>query len=459
MTSPPPPAPFGKWTLGIVLLMLISAWLAAEAPYLHDFAEWLYQGQILGNLFVHPETVPGFTIVGYPVPNTLATVLLASLGLLLPAVWAGKTFLALLLIAWYVVIGLFVRQHFEERHRDRTTLVLFATAALATFFWYGFVGYQLGLLLLTWFLSLGEDRRTPVTITAFSVALFFSHAMIFLVFGLLLFLTMLQRRDWRVMAALLPAGLLSLWFLAGRRMAQFAPPIADAQWAGWREALLYKLGYPAMMGPFKNFLRPDGSSLFETQTWIYWLGLMTNFAVVLLLCLFALVALWKNRRALWPARAEMASLDNALTSTTLALATLYLLAPYNFFGLINPGGRLILPMLLMAFVIGRADLARLLRVVFWPIAAFTLVTAGGYLYLVTSTPAAAIAEARITQGSNLPANSVFEFNRALYANTRFRYFNYRIFVLAERFEQMAENDYQGLAFHTGVIAQREPDLK
>jgi hypothetical protein len=52
------------------------------------------------------------------------------------------------------------------------------------------------------------------------------------------------------------------------------------------------------------------------------------------------------------------------------------------------------------------------------------------------------------------ANSVFAFNERLYSATRYKYFNFRVFGFAQRFEAIESGSYQHLSFRTGMLRKR-----
>lgn len=219
-------------TLIIMGLMLIIIW-TGQTPYLHDFGEWFYQSRILVLQLTRPEDVAAFQWATYPVPNTLAVVIMAGLGLVFPVLASAKLFLSLLLLGWYGVLRAFVRRIYPTEGSPTLLFVLFSLLALSNFFWTGFVGYQLGLLLLTLFLCRFTPRMSTLELAVFGVLIFFSHAMVFLVFVLLVLLEILvtrKRPDW--LLALLPAGLLSIFFVVGRGLNSFSAPLADAVMGG-----------------------------------------------------------------------------------------------------------------------------------------------------------------------------------------------------------------------------------
>lgn len=440
--------------LGGMIAIPVLAIALARAPYLHDFAEWLYQAEILARFALDPQSVAGFELAPYPVPNSLATMLMAVLCASLPAIWAGKLFLCVMILAWLVAIRAFCARWLPPEDRAPATLLLCGLVAFAPFFWHGFVSYQLGLLLLTAFLALYRDSGAWPVVAVFGLLLFLAHAAIFLVFALFMGVRLWQTREPGIVAALLPVGACVLWFLGGRLWSPAPAPEIDASWATLTEALLYKAGYPAMLGPFRNFILPNGSSLLEHRPWLYWPGLIVNFAVAAGLALLVIATLWQHRP--WAQRGTKTPADiQAATATCMALLVLaYLLGPYHFFGLINLGGRLLLPLVLMAFMLGGPPARLAGRWLVWPVALLTLFSAATYLYLMAQTRDPGFSPRVQAPGPAVEHNGVFAFNQQLYANTRYTYFNFRVFAFAQRYEQIEQGQYRGLAFQTGVLRER-----
>ena len=451
----------GIYDLLLIFLLVLTmlAIILARAPYLHDFAEWVYQAQIVKRSIFDPASVAQFTMASYPVPNSLSTMILAGLSTIFAPLWAGKIFLILMLLAWYTVIRLFCRRYIEIQWRGAVSLVLFTSTALATFFWYGFVSYYLALLLLTWFFTIYRTDTPAWVIALFGLAIFFSHAIVFLTFGLFLGVSMMVRWNKAIVAGLLPAFVCSLWFLAGRHFAQVVPQQIGAVWSGFREAVIYKAGYPAMLGPFKNFLLPDGSSLLENHAWIYWPGFVVNFVVVLVLGMLIPVSLWtffKNHNS---AKEPDAGLRKTLAITIVLITLFYLFAPYHFFGLVNAGGRVLAPLLLLAFMLAGRQAIPFVRIVLWPVILFSFITSGSYLYLMLESRQPNFSPLEASIRKPLPSNSVLDFNDQLYASTRFRYFNYRVFAMARRFDQVESGQYQGLTFRHAMLIDYDPEGK
>jgi hypothetical protein len=449
----------GLYDLLLILLVALTmlAIIIGRAPYLHDYAEWLYQAQIVKNFAVDPASVSAFTMATYPVPNSLVTALLAGLSFVLPPLWAGKIFLILMLLAWCGVIRLFTRRFVETHWCATTTLVLFCCFALATFFWYGFMSYQLALILLTWFFATyREDTSSPV-IAVFGMAIFFSHAMVFLVYGLFLGVCLLLKWNRRIVIGLLPATAFSMWFLAGRHIAEVEAQRIGATWNGLQEALTYKTGYPAMLGPFKNFILTDGSSLLENHPWLYWLGFSINFAVAAALGILVFSVLWNHLQNHQSDSREAPVLRTSWAISMLLIIGFYLFSPYHFFGLVNAGGRVLIPLLLMALMLGGSMARPFIRFLIWPVVLFTYITCGSYFYLMNQTRQPDFSPKMMPTEKHLPSGSVFEFNQKLNASTRYKYFNYRLFAFSRRFEQIESQQYQGLTFRQAMLIKYESE--
>ena len=62
-----------------------------------------------------------------------------------------------------------------------------------------------------------------------------------------------------------------------------------------------------------------------------------------------------------------------------------------------------------------------------------------------------------TAVKTLPSNSVLDFNDQLYTSTRYKYFNYRVFSMARRFDQIESGKYHGLTLRNGMLIKYDPE--
>lgn len=451
------------WLGNLLLPAMALLLLLAPSPYLQDFPEWLYQGFILAMKLVEPERVSRFILAPYPVPNSLAPFALALLCLLFEPILAGRLFLLLLLLGWWLVLRAFVRRHLPGHQSPSLFALLVAVVALASYFWYGFIGYQLGLLLWFAFLTWGRRERSALWLGLFGIAIFFSHAMVFLTWGLVMGLWALHCRELRgrVTAAIIPSVALSLAYLIGQHLAGVEPQFVDARIENLTEAIWFKLASPLVLGGFRNLILPDGTSLLEDQPWLYWTGAASNGLTLLILATSTLVVFFgpaQNRRPSgsqeppWPVP--------VLRYSGLVLILVYLLAPYNLGGLIHPGGRLLLPLLAITLMLASP---RLLAWIRWAALAAILgatISLGSYGLLIQRVGTGPI-EGELRPSGQPPRHSVLAFNQWMFANTAYKYFNYRLFAFAGRFRQLREGRLEGLTFHTGSIIDyvADPDPK
>jgi hypothetical protein len=441
--------------------------LTAPAPWFHDFAEWLFQARMIGLKLTDPHSVAAYELASYPVPNSLAILLLAALTLFLPPLIAGKVYLLLQLTAWAWLLASYARRFAPPGSRGSVFLVSIAIVALSSFFWYGFISYQFGLWLLFLFLYQCNRPCPPWVTAAFGIALFLSHAMTALVWGLIVVGQAIDKardcdtafaasKDSRLVSGclpLLPAVGLASWYLAARLFDNDHATTLDAGMSGLFEAMLYKAGYPLMLGSFRNILQANGAGVFEDWPVFYLVGAGANALLALLLACWAISVLWKALRRKKSPPDERG--NPALAWAALALTTLYLIAPYGFLGLLNPAGRLLLPLIGIMLILAPASSFHWWRWAAWPAALGLILSLAGYGALVTTTTETDIGASvsfRPATGQ-LPDRSVFAFNQALYAGTRFPYFNYRVLVHGQRFGQLLAGDYSGLGFRTGPIVR------
>ena len=444
-------------TMLLLGLMLSVIWLS-HSPYLHDFGEWVYQSRILTLYWTQPAEVAGFQWTGYPVPNILAVVIMAVLGLFFSAFTAAKIFLTVLLTGWYFVLRKFVRQFGNTADQGMLLFLLYSLIGLSNFFWTGFVSYQLALLLLTLFLTRFKPTTPATELAVFAVLIFFSHALVFLVFVLMVLLeTRNTSKPIRWLLALVPAATLSLWFVLGRHLSNYISPLADAAMAGWKEAVVYKLGYPLMTGPFKNLLQPDLSSLVDQLPWLYWAGFLVNVLVVSGVGIFILLAvLGQTRTSVINYKTQVTLSQQTLAIAAWVLLLFYVFAPYNFFGLINPSGRVTIPLFLVCLLLvsgtaQEAYLVKLFRVLTPITLVFTFITVFSYLVLMQRAGVPDYLTIGPAQNGKPPSASVLDYNSWLYSQARYKYFNYRIFGFSGRFQDIEQERYNRLAFRTALL--------
>ena len=312
----------------------------------------------------------------------------------------------------------------------------------SSFFWYGYSAYQLGCAIFLLFLARYKAETSALEVASFGVALFFSHAMTFLSFGLLVsVIVIFCRFPLKHLIAVIPAGLLSLAFVIGRHYQQFDAPLSGAKWSGLLEMVVYKAGTATMLGPFKNFLLPDGSSLLENQPILYWLGVSCNVAVVFLVGCALLYTFYASFGALRNAvLARYLDLRAGFLLYSMLLTVIWVIAPHDFFGMENPGVRIALPLLFTALPSFNFLREFMMRWLAFAIAVGSLTTSMGYFMTVHQAQLGGMQHQVNSQPPPEVRKSVLAYNNWLYRNTRYKYYNYRVHALAERMAKLKKDD-------------------
>ncbi|MGH8489177.1 MAG: hypothetical protein ACREXS_10030 [Gammaproteobacteria bacterium] len=335
----------------------VMVWiLASPYPALQDYPEWLYQGHVVAALFKgSPGAAAAFEFARYPIPNSLTQIMLGLVNLVVSPLVAGKIWLCGYLISLMVVLTLIARS-VHPAHWGKLLLVLTTTTAVDSGFWNGYINYQVSLLLLSMFVYVWylQGRQTVAMLGSFALALFFCHAATFAVFVGLLLIAEATRQPQRwigfprgkIVAGLLPALCLLLWYTVARRpvsvgavIAMPGKDIGDSLGA----FLAYK-GYTIMkQGPFHIFEFPDKTSHLAGLDALYWVGVALNGLFAVLLVAAVLWALWdmyQNRR--W---------QDLRFPLTFAVCTwvAYFASPQLLLNIGNFGERVLVPSLLVLF--------------------------------------------------------------------------------------------------------------
>jgi len=447
--------PVWLYSLGLTALLPLLAALVIGAPYLHDFSEWMFQGKVIAQKLNDPDSVMAYQLAPYPVPNSLVVSILAAANLLVSPVLAGKIFQIGVLILWCFASHRFCRRWLPWEYQSGVWVTIVCLAGFSSFFFYGYSAYHLGCAIFLLFLTRYGEKTTYWEVSLFGVSLFFAHAMPFLAWGLLVaILVICSRFPWTHMLAMIPAGALSMAFLIGRHYQEFAAPVSNASWKDVTEMIVYKAGTITMLGPFKNFLLPDGSSLLENQPVLYWLGVSTNVTAISLLgcsLLFVFVKNWTTLRESGPSRTL--DMRMSLLAYAMLLAGFCILAPHNFFGMENPGLRVVIPMLLAAL----PSFALLSPVAVRWFALFVAIVSISTTMSYSANIYVALADGIEHQVNSRPPaearKSVLAYNDWLYRNTRYKYYNYRIYAMAHRMESAETGRLTGLVFLTGPIVK------
>jgi hypothetical protein len=202
-------------------------------PIFGDYAEWTYHGVLLRDVLQgHPDA--GYILKNYPVPNSMSTLGLGLLMLLMPWKIAAKVWLI-----GEACLGLFAAIQLQRASgslQGWKLWVLPAAMLFGTTFWGGFSDFNIGTYFAMLICALLFRRAENLWLYTFLfLAVFFSHMIPFAFAVLALGLYAWQNAKWRLAWSVVPTLLLSLWYFAGR----FAHGNAD-DYQGVVASVLYR---------------------------------------------------------------------------------------------------------------------------------------------------------------------------------------------------------------------------
>ena len=199
-----------------VLLLAVLLFGHAGSPALGDYAEWTYHGLLFRDVLQgHPDAA--YLLKKYPVPNSLTTIGLGTLMLVLPWKVAAKVWLLV-----GAILGFFAAAFLQGSKPERQSwpmLVICGALLLGTTFWFGFTNFMFGTYFAMIVLALllrGFESRWLYAVLL--ILTFLSH-MIPWGFAVFVFsLYMFQHRRWRSLIQTLPSWLLCLLYFLGRAL-------------------------------------------------------------------------------------------------------------------------------------------------------------------------------------------------------------------------------------------------
>lgn len=311
---------------------------ARQPPPFVDYPDWVFQGVLLhGVLSGHP--VAGYALKHYPVPNSLTTVALGVLDLILPWALAARLWICL-----YLLLGLFASWRLTAACNcsDWRLIVTLPVLFLNLDFWYGHTSFEIGLCLLLLLASSLLRGSSRATLSLLLVLLFFTHMEACACALLLLLLWAWRSRAPKLLWATLPTLALTGWYAAarylsgnpdGRSAASGVYPYASPAF------FVYKLNTFLKPFGYVNACLPDGSSqsavLFGAPAFL----LLAGGAV-----LFAVLILWFVLR-----RPVVFAPAGALRFFVYGALLLAALLPQMLLGVADPGSRLVLAAAAIAF--------------------------------------------------------------------------------------------------------------
>ena len=360
------------YAAGLFLLYAVLVFVHGGGPSLTDYANWTYQGVLLRD-HIAGVVDSAHTLKAYPVPNSLTTVGIGLLCLVLPWLLAAKVWLAVQLALCFAAMRYLLRT-------IAAPAVAWIVLPQATFlnvnFWYGFMNFELGLAWVMLFAAvllrrLRGEKMGDWLLALVLVLAFFTHMIPFCFCLLLLLLFAWQTVAWRSIWLAAPAVVLAIWYVLGRFL---LAGNADGQ-AGMQETVR---NYSAAFWAFKvnsyaksfGFVNPLG---FDQGVF----GRPGLFLLLLAEACLAGVVAWGLLRT---ARATLFEHGGQrfVWLALLLMVLVYLLAPGAMLGISDPGARVLQVALALGLALCWSRVGGLLQGV---AAASALVLAAGGLTL------------------------------------------------------------------------------
>ncbi len=418
--------------LSLVLVTAVACCLLWMQPYpiLHDYPEWMYQGYLVGQLLAggNAAITDTFSLVSHPVPNSLSQLAIGLLNLVVSPVLAGKLWLGAYLVfacwLWWSVTR-------PSRFTDggSINLILTLTITLGAGFWNGYINFQFGLLFFTWYMIRPQTDLSVRSVLPFSLLIFFSHAAVFAAFVSVVLVRCLGVKDrWRYLVALVPSLLLLGWYI----VVKVADGLAGGEVLPLIKWVQYKAYTVAKQGPFHNFIQPDGESLLAGAHWLYSIGFAINFLVVVIVAGWVCTLLWRQlRQRDWPDYAGDPVRRLSVIITLVLLFGGFLVAGQNSFGVVNLGERFLVVAMVLLLVFFRCP--SLLRRV-W----VGVVVASSVYLLVATVLVTGYADKSYEVARSASEKNLQKYVDEVYANSRHKYFNHRLFIYADRGRELGD---------------------
>lgn len=318
----------GLVSLTLSLALVVPFLVVAGWPAFQDFGGWMYEA-FAASWILTGHAAEGMSFATYPVPYALGQAVLTGLNLVMGPMSAGFVYVMLYLALGAAAVDILVRKYDVRPLAGGVFFTL--TIVVGSGFWNGYIGSQLGLVLLMFVLGLPRAWIvSPVGVLVCSLLMFASHGIAYAVYCVVgLGLAWRAKRVLAYAMGILPSIGLAVWYsLASFKQAESG----GVSRSGLLSHLFYK-GYTATkLGAYGN-LQVGTAGDGDAMPVLYWLGVAANFSLALLLVLLV-GSIVRNRKKIWTDQpAELI--------ITGSLILVYLLLPLQVGVLVNPGERVL----------------------------------------------------------------------------------------------------------------------
>jgi hypothetical protein len=181
---------------GVFLLnTMVFIWYYRFLP-LQDYPDWLLQGFLFFKA-LHGQLPHNYSLITYPVPNSISTFVIGGLDTLFHPEVSGKIFLSINALLFFsgstYLLGVY--------DTKKTSFIYYLPVLLIfnPFFFHGYINYYFGLSVLFWgfgyVMRRPLDVINPLAILCITVLLFYSHAMVYGIFLLYLLISLIVQNN------------------------------------------------------------------------------------------------------------------------------------------------------------------------------------------------------------------------------------------------------------------------
>lgn len=205
------------WVFACILAAAVIFFANSGPPLMGDYAEWTYHGVLFRDILRGGTLNHVYVLKPYPVPNSITTLGLGILMLVLP--WKIAAKLWLLAVACVGLLSVMrIRQAVPDA-QDWTLFIVVPGVLFSSVFWFGFINFEIGVFFAIFIaarLLQGKDSSLPLAVLL--LLAFFSHMVPFAFSMLLLCTYAYDTKKFRLLLSSLPSLALTAGYFIGRAL-------------------------------------------------------------------------------------------------------------------------------------------------------------------------------------------------------------------------------------------------